>query len=501
LAALRLTTLGLQFELAPALQMVVEQTMFLAGAMGAAIALKQEEAIVCCASAGAAPAVGAVLDPDHGLSGDCVRTGRVILCDDTETDARVDAAVCQMLGFRSALIVPICLEQETLGILELLAEKPQHFQPNDISALKEVAAFVVELTAEGARRTTPLEESHASPDEFVPDFDLSTLVSDLNLDGNETEAETGPVSDKPSVVPDAIASLFEENAEATVADITPSTTDKLAARVHTATITSVAAKSQRAAIEKESVNRRFVLIFVGLLLSGLTVASVWRIWNARHPSPTQISVPATQQRSIQGAAAGPTTSEPATSNTAQAQPANGGLTPAAVSGGALTSAQNPSVHRTGAAHRPGLLQPRGAGLSLRRSASDIGDAEPAPNIPAVPAGSQNAAVAVPLDLPGSIPVLERRRISSGLTQGSLIRQVKPIYPDLARRNGIEGDVVLKFTVTKSGAVKDVKVVKGDRTLAPAAVQAVRQWRYRPFLLDGQLVDAESQATIKFTVPR
>ncbi len=502
LAALRLTTLGLQFELAPSLQMVVEQTMFLAGAMGAAIALKQQQAIVCCASAGAAPAVGAELLPDQGLSGECVRTGRIILCSDTETDSRVDAAVCQALGFRSALVVPICSGQETLGILELLAEKPQHFQPSDISALKEVATFVVELQAEGARRTTPLEESQVAAsagDEFIPDFDLSEVVSQLGLEGKGIGAETVPLSDTPPVVPDAIASLFEEDGNAIILDVAPPA-EKVAA-IHAVAVPSVATKSQRAAIKKEPVNRRFVIIFAGLLLSGLIAASVWIMWNSRHPSPAKSLVPAVQQHSIRAAGAPSTALEAASGNAIQSQPSNDGRVSAAVKGGAQTSAQSASIHRTGAAYPSRLLQPRSAGLSLNRSSSAAGDGEPAPNVPAVPAGLQNAAVALPLDLPGSMPVLERRRISTGLTQGSLIRQVKPIYPDLARRNGVAGDVILRFTVTKAGEVKDVKVVKGDRTLAPAAVQAVRQWRYRPFLLDGQPVEADSQATIKFTVPR
>jgi TonB family protein len=503
LATLRLTTLGLQFELAPSLQMVVEQTMFLAGAMGAAIALKQEQAIVCCASAGAAPAVGAELQPDQGLSGECVRTGRIILCSDTETDSRVDAAVCQALGFRSALIVPICSEQETLGILELLAEKPQHFQPGDISALKEVAAFVVELQAEGTRRNTPLEESQLSAsagDEFIPDFDLGEVVSQLGLEGREA-AETATASETPGV-PDAIASLFEEESDAGKLDVAP-LAEKVVA-THTATLpsTSAAAQSPRAAIEQESANRRFVVIFVGLLLSGLIAALAWILWNGRHRSPAQISPAGALQPSIQAAGDAPSSaSKAAPSSTIEVQSSNEGRAPAAVSGGAQTSTQNPSVRRTGAPYQSRLLQPRSAGLSLSRSSSDTGDTEAAPNVPAVPVGPQNAAVALPLDLPGSMPVLERRRISSALTPGALIRQVKPIYPDLARRNGIEGDVILKFTVTKAGAVKDVKVVEGDQTLAPAAVQAVRQWRYRPFLLDGQPVEAESQATIKFTVPR
>jgi protein TonB len=72
---------------------------------------------------------------------------------------------------------------------------------------------------------------------------------------------------------------------------------------------------------------------------------------------------------------------------------------------------------------------------------------------------------------------------------------------MAKRNGVAGDVVLKFLVRKDGTVTNVRVVSGNPTLALAAVQSVKLWRYRPFLLNGEPTETESQATIKFTSPR
>lgn len=93
------------------------------------------------------------------------------------------------------------------------------------------------------------------------------------------------------------------------------------------------------------------------------------------------------------------------------------------------------------------------------------------------------------------------KVSSGLRGGTPVYQPRPTYPETAKRNGLAGDVVLKFIVTKEGTVTNVRVVSGNPTLALTAVQSVRLWRYRPFLLNGEPTEAESQATIKFTSPR
>src|SRR5262250_1492903 len=91
LDALRVTILNLSVDTEAAMQMLAEETAPLAGAVGAAIALKTNNQIVCRASTGQAPAVGAVLQPGQGLSGECVLTGRLVRCDDTDTDGRVNA--------------------------------------------------------------------------------------------------------------------------------------------------------------------------------------------------------------------------------------------------------------------------------------------------------------------------------------------------------------------------------------------------------------------------
>ena len=98
------------------------------------------------------------------------------------------------------------------------------------------------------------------------------------------------------------------------------------------------------------------------------------------------------------------------------------------------------------------------------------------------------------------PVVPQRvRISQGVTTGMLIRKVEPTYPALARSARISGNVVLKAIIDREGAIQDLQLVSGHPMLVPAAIDAVRQWRYRPYLLNGQPVEVETTITVIFTL--
>jgi len=79
----------------------------------------------------------------------------------------------------------------------------------------------------------------------------------------------------------------------------------------------------------------------------------------------------------------------------------------------------------------------------------------------------------------------------------MIQKVAPIYPPLARQARIQGTVVLRIIINKSGEVRDVSVISGHPMLAPAAVDAVRQWRYQPYEVDGQSVEVETDIQVNF----
>jgi len=91
----------------------------------------------------------------------------------------------------------------------------------------------------------------------------------------------------------------------------------------------------------------------------------------------------------------------------------------------------------------------------------------------------------------------RVRVSQRVSESFLTTKVVPEYPDDAKQARIQGSVVLKAEINKNGDVEDLTVVSGHPMLAPAAIEAVKQWKYRPYLLNGQPVAVETQVTVAF----
>lgn len=93
---------------------------------------------------------------------------------------------------------------------------------------------------------------------------------------------------------------------------------------------------------------------------------------------------------------------------------------------------------------------------------------------------------------------ERRRIRrSSLDEGLLISKVVPEYPTIAKRAGIQGDVKLHAIIARDGTIQSLNLITGHPTLVTAAMDAVRQWRYRPYYLNGEAVEVETYITVTF----
>lgn len=94
---------------------------------------------------------------------------------------------------------------------------------------------------------------------------------------------------------------------------------------------------------------------------------------------------------------------------------------------------------------------------------------------------------------------QRVRVSQGVSQGLLIRKVQPNYPPLARQARIQGNVVLTAEISKDGSIENLRLVSGHPMLAPAAIEAVKQWKYKPYFLNGEPVEVETQVTVIFSL--
>jgi len=153
--------------------------------------------------------------------------------------------------------------------------------------------------------------------------------------------------------------------------------------------------------------------------------------------------------------------------------------------------------------RPPAEIPKRIAMEKEEDASSIGTAEVPGSVPGgLPNGVPNSMISVIVrDLPPALPKIaaQKVRVSSGVAEGLLIHQVTPQYPSLARQARIQGTVILQAVIGKDGTVQKVRVLSGHPMLVQAAIDAVRQWRYKPYYLNGEAVEVDTQINVNFTL--
>lgn len=127
---------------------------------GVALAIRQNGRIICRARSGEmAPQLGSTIDPDSGISGECVRAAAILLCHDTLADKRVEAEVCRTMGIRSIVAVPLRGEMGMAGILEAFSSRPNAYDSdalNSLRALSQIAEMTYARERGEAWRAVPL---------------------------------------------------------------------------------------------------------------------------------------------------------------------------------------------------------------------------------------------------------------------------------------------------------------------------------------------------------
>lgn len=117
-----------------------------------------------------------------------------------------------------------------------------------------------------------------------------------------------------------------------------------------------------------------------------------------------------------------------------------------------------------------------------------------------PDGVLNSFGTAPRPIMPSAPVTVAPPVRlSHMSEGDLVRKILPVYPPLARSARIQGQVLLQAMISKQGVIEDLKVLSGHPMLVPAAKEAVRQWRYRPYVLNNEPVEVETQITVTFSL--
>src|SRR5581483_6198958 len=130
-------------DLEATLQLLADRAQYITGSSGAAIALRDGEHIICRASSGpSAPEVGSYLQVSSGLSGESVRTRKILSCDNAAMDPRVNRESCRALGIASFVVMPLVRDDEVVGIFEIFSAQPHAFQDRDVQALERMGEMV-----------------------------------------------------------------------------------------------------------------------------------------------------------------------------------------------------------------------------------------------------------------------------------------------------------------------------------------------------------------------
>lgn len=188
LAAVKKEVEALGADLDAALHLVARRAHAFTRATGAAVALTEGPDMICRATAGAdAPSLGARVKTGEGFSGQCVRSGTLQRCDDSETDPRVDRETCRVLGIRSLAAVPIRWEYSVIGLLEVFAPDANTFGPDDEAVLLRLAEITSEAVHRaGAPEAAASKKSALSVDDEFPvetpaDLPIPQLSRSRNL--------------------------------------------------------------------------------------------------------------------------------------------------------------------------------------------------------------------------------------------------------------------------------------------------------------------------------
>ena len=214
------------------------------------------------------------------------------------------------------------------------------------------------------------------------------------------------------------------------------------------------------------------------------------------PRPAQ-PAPSPVQSGVSANAAQPAASATPSDGNPQAQPGSEGSTTVVVPSGTKPDAGTPLAANPAATPQEIITVKSGSTDAISKPGSTKVPAPPALNSSAgsdqTVAGLVTAAPAVPKPMQGL-------HVPEATMEGLLTRKVQPIYPTLAAQMRVEGTVQLEARIGKDGSVASLKLLHGDPMLAQAATDAVHQWKYKPYVLGGQVLEVQTEITVIFKLP-
>ncbi len=446
----------------------------LTGATGAAIAMPRDGAVVCVGRSGeTAPELGDRLNVDSGISGECLRTGVSLRCDDASRDFHVDAEVCRQMGLQSIAVVPLRGQHGRVGVLEAFSTEAYAFVEDKMELLERLAGLAEAAWARGAvTEAQGTATDLVQPEELVEAASLGEAL-DIGEAPALVETPTELAAPVPTVVP--LAQVREVFASAKIKDAISRKTWRFAAIIAAAVI-------------------------------GLTLLSVygWRAWYRASVASRSTKTASTQVTPSVTASAATGAGFSGTPDVVYPEARPGKLSrPHSAVVAAEVEIPDEVVRRQLGGTTP---------VADRRAASTETPSAAlakSPDIPVVAASStapgdqasvaQGSVISQAIQAPPVMPTLNVP-ISQGTSGGALLHKVQPVYPAEARRQHLAGSVVIDAVVNVEGQVGDLKLVSGHPLLSAAAMDAVREWRYSPYLLNGKPIPRQTRITISFIAP-
>ncbi len=509
-----ITTRGLDTD--AALSFIVERARELTRADGAAIALGDSKLMTCRAVSGSAPPLGTALQPDSGLSGECVRTGMTVRCEDTELDPRVDREACRSLKLRSAVIVPLFARGNISGLVEVFYSSPRGFEGRDVLTLRRMADLIsATLCAPVSRQSdapapianvaAPNRPPSPEPVRVAPSATMipplprvvsraEKVVCDVcghenpiavkDCEKCDVPLPTAPEPERQraqpfSLVPVPVQHAVEAGPALTQPEVSP----------------------QRRRVVLRLTTRGHVLLLIAVLMLG---ASIWgwhefKIHQASAAAP--VSTTSAAEPAVLPSATLPIGASEISFQVVEAR-----------SSRALSGQKSGTL--SGAKERPPLVPGKDVIATIPASSNSAVKSPPAALPIPVPKPAETQAVVPPpllattptpmvttvLPPPVIAPKLLPATVATAkVLPARLLSRVEPVYPKLALARGLQGVVELKASILRSGRLGQIHVVSGNDLLVGAAVQAVQRWRYAPMELDGKPVESETTIKINFSL--
>jgi TonB family protein len=434
---------------------IVEQACLATGATGAAIVLERDGEMICRATTGStAPELGSRLDISSGLSGECFKTQRTQWCDETKSDQRVDVKASERLGVRSVVVMPLLRNTKIVGVIELFSSQPYAFGVRDERTLEVLADRTVNNLDHAAR---PLELQKKPAGKPPESQTAEASAAKASAPKSPAEKSSGE-SAKP------VQRQREE--EQTKGEVQSKSQAKSYSYEPSAWKEETAETEKR---ETRSLSHSgdWLLGAAALACAILLGLAVGRHWSVRNTAV--YAHPHTKSADIK-------VDNPATGNST-------GSSSDQSSGTAVQAAKPDADHVP-----PG-------GLLVLENGKEVF------RMPPKESHSAGADQAVGVKRAASLEPDGVMQLSPAAAEGSLLQRVEPDYPEAARQQNIQGIVVLEVHIAADGTVQDVQVVRGPPILAQAGSEAVKQWKFKPRLVNGNPVEMQTTVTLNFRMPK